>query len=420
MMTIQQATEAVEKPVIKADVEFSLGNAQYCIRDGQFCHADGKLVVIRVKSAHVLDYLLRHNETVVSKEALASAVWPRSVASDESISKCISDIRKVLGDDAHSILETFPKRGYRINAVYGEASEKPRSVGRKPLVYSAVVLTLAVVVFTIFSENNVLTTATATVSPPDNTIELTDIERGRKALSKFTYEDNLLAERYFRTAVEQDPENAQAYAELVAAFAIRLENGWAVLTLADEERAFFYAQKAIEINPDLWLAQYAAGRLYAVVGNNLSKASEHLQRAMSLQPSSDDARVYFAVVKIFQGDQHEAIPILEAALASNPAPPFWYFLGYGHALFQAKRYEEAKVALSTCLSQMPNALYCLRFQIANYAQLGQLEDAQWAIEEYIALGHTATFSAIMSVLQEQDPENRRHFAEALKSAGLRD
>ena len=406
--------------VHKAKVKFSLGSDRYCIHDSHVCDADGELLELRAQSAHVLKFLLDHNKAVVSKETLASAVWPQGIASDESISKCISDCRKVLGDDTHTILETFPKRGYRINAVFDRAASEQRGFKNKPLIFTVVALVLTLLVIRSFSERSDPSVTTIESTPSGNVVGPTEIEQGRSALSRFTYEDNLLAERHFRNAIEQDSDNAQAYAELVAAIAIRLENNWAVLSRADEDRAFFYAKKAVELDPKLWLAHFATGRLYSVTGSDLTMASEHLQTAMSLQPASDDARVYYAVVKILQGAQDEAIPILEAALASHPSPPFWYFLGYGHALFQVKRYEEATVPLSTCLNQMPNAPYCLRYQIANFAQLGQISDAHWALEEYSALGYSVTLSAIMEVIQDRDLQNREHLVSAFKHVGLRD
>jgi WD40 repeat protein/class 3 adenylate cyclase len=44
------------------------------------------------------------------------AVWPDTFVTDDSLTQCIADIRRALGDDEHAIVETFPKRGYRLNA----------------------------------------------------------------------------------------------------------------------------------------------------------------------------------------------------------------------------------------------------------------------------------------------------------------
>jgi len=75
--------------------------------------AEGKAVNLRSQSAEVL--AARPGE-IVSKDALMQAVWPDTFVTDDSLTQCIADIRRALGDDAHLIVETFPKRGYRLNA----------------------------------------------------------------------------------------------------------------------------------------------------------------------------------------------------------------------------------------------------------------------------------------------------------------
>lgn len=39
-----------------------------------------------------------------------------AVVTDESLTKCISEIRKALGDHNRTTLKTFPKRGYQLVA----------------------------------------------------------------------------------------------------------------------------------------------------------------------------------------------------------------------------------------------------------------------------------------------------------------
>jgi adenylate cyclase len=45
---------------------------------------------------------------------LQSAVWPGIVVTDDSLVQCIGEIRKALGDDARKLVETVPRRGYRL------------------------------------------------------------------------------------------------------------------------------------------------------------------------------------------------------------------------------------------------------------------------------------------------------------------
>jgi pimeloyl-ACP methyl ester carboxylesterase len=66
------------------------------------------------KTLSVLLHLARHAGAAVGKDELMQAVWAGVVVTDDSLVKCISEIRRVLSDDAHRIVRTEPKRGYRL------------------------------------------------------------------------------------------------------------------------------------------------------------------------------------------------------------------------------------------------------------------------------------------------------------------
>jgi TolB-like protein/DNA-binding winged helix-turn-helix (wHTH) protein len=77
---------------------------------------EGQPVDLRSQSAEVLSVLAARAGEVVSKDALMQAVWPDTFVTDDSLTQCIADIRRALGDHEHVIVETHPKRGYRLNA----------------------------------------------------------------------------------------------------------------------------------------------------------------------------------------------------------------------------------------------------------------------------------------------------------------
>ncbi len=70
---------------------------------------------LRPKSFEVLRYLAEHGSRLVTKDELISAVWPDAAATDESLTRCISDVRHALSDDSQSIIKTIPRRGYRFD-----------------------------------------------------------------------------------------------------------------------------------------------------------------------------------------------------------------------------------------------------------------------------------------------------------------
>jgi DNA-binding winged helix-turn-helix (wHTH) protein/TolB-like protein/tetratricopeptide (TPR) repeat protein len=55
---------------------------------------------------------------VVSRDALNAQVWRDVVVTDQAVTNCISELRHHLGDDrsANRVIETIPKRGYRLTA----------------------------------------------------------------------------------------------------------------------------------------------------------------------------------------------------------------------------------------------------------------------------------------------------------------
>ncbi len=90
-------------------------------KSGQLRTADGKAVDLRSQAAEALSALAARPGEIVSKDALMQAVWPDTFVTEDSLTQCIADIRRALGDDGHVIVQTFPKRGYRLNVDRSDA-----------------------------------------------------------------------------------------------------------------------------------------------------------------------------------------------------------------------------------------------------------------------------------------------------------
>jgi DNA-binding winged helix-turn-helix (wHTH) protein len=75
-------------------------------------HGPAGQVEFRPKSFEVLRYLVNHSGRVIGKEELIKAVWPDVTVTDESLTRCISDIRRAIGDGSQEIIKTVPRRGY--------------------------------------------------------------------------------------------------------------------------------------------------------------------------------------------------------------------------------------------------------------------------------------------------------------------
>lgn len=79
-------------------------------------HCGAAQVALRPKSFDVLAYLVRAAGRTVAKDELLEVVWPGIVVTDESLTRCISDIRAALGDREQRIIKTVPRQGYVLAA----------------------------------------------------------------------------------------------------------------------------------------------------------------------------------------------------------------------------------------------------------------------------------------------------------------
>jgi TolB-like protein/DNA-binding winged helix-turn-helix (wHTH) protein/Tfp pilus assembly protein PilF len=79
-------------------------------------HRSGVEVDLRAKCFDLLLCLARRAGSVVTKTELIEAVWPDVIVTDESLTRCVSDIRQALGDANQKIVKTVPRRGYLLAA----------------------------------------------------------------------------------------------------------------------------------------------------------------------------------------------------------------------------------------------------------------------------------------------------------------
>lgn len=82
----------------------------------------------------VLVCLAGNSGQTVSREELLRTVWPNTFVTDDALTRCISELRRVFEDHAHDphIIETIPKRGYRVIATVETVSEQAERA-RPPL-----------------------------------------------------------------------------------------------------------------------------------------------------------------------------------------------------------------------------------------------------------------------------------------------
>jgi DNA-binding winged helix-turn-helix (wHTH) protein/tetratricopeptide (TPR) repeat protein len=84
---------------------------------------DGRTIQVRPKVMDLLVFLARAPGVVVAKETLLNQVWKSEAVSESALTRTVTELRQALGDSAECprILETIPKRGYRLIARVSDA-----------------------------------------------------------------------------------------------------------------------------------------------------------------------------------------------------------------------------------------------------------------------------------------------------------
>jgi DNA-binding winged helix-turn-helix (wHTH) protein/tetratricopeptide (TPR) repeat protein len=85
---------------------------------------NGRFRPLRPKSLDVLLALAERAGTTVSKDALLDGVWESKAVTEDSLTQCIGDIRRAIGDADKRVLETVPRVGFRLHADGPDAARR--------------------------------------------------------------------------------------------------------------------------------------------------------------------------------------------------------------------------------------------------------------------------------------------------------
>ncbi len=72
----------------------------------------GTRVDLRPRSFAVLRFLVQNAGRVVSRDELLTTLWPGVHVTEDSLTQCVSDIRRLLGENGRDLVRTVARRGY--------------------------------------------------------------------------------------------------------------------------------------------------------------------------------------------------------------------------------------------------------------------------------------------------------------------
>ncbi len=241
--------------------------------------------------------------------------------------------------------------------------------------------------------------------------------QGRDYLWRRSKETNLTARGFFEKAIELDPNFARAYSDLARTHAREVIDGWTDSPQYSLEHAQQLALKAIALDPKQAQAHFNISivHLYRKAHKDAVLAAE---KAILLDPNYADAYVQLAAILTYAGMPEKALALVEKAIRLNPHYPLGYARVLGYAHFTQGRYQAAIEGFTRAIERNPGAQRTHMWLAASYALSGQLEEAQWEVQEVLALDPEFSLTRISQAVPYKDPAHLERLVDALRKAGL--
>ena len=226
------------------------------------------------------------------------------------------------------------------------------------------------------------------------------------------------ATKFFKKAVELDPDYSQAYACLGFGYMFDYQNRWSDDPDSSLPIAKQYARQAIEKDPNEPLARCVSA-LAASYERNLDLAKSEIDIAISLNPNLALAHNIRGTIRSFSGQPLEAIPEIELAMRLDPAliPQFLHFLGLANLL--AGKYETAAALLRQRIILVPGTDFTRAVLASALGHLGDVDDARRVWQELKEINPKYSFREHFS-RQPFRQEDVERIAVGLAKAGLQD
>lgn len=282
----------------------------------------GRLIAVALQPFAVLAMLAGRPGEVVTRDELRRELWGEDihVDFDAGLNRCLSALRRVLGDSAHAprFVETVPRHGYRFIAPVQHVA-LPLPAAAAPSVPAARVRSIVLGVLAALAFQTAGLARTSEAGKPGLASPVldaqSDFEKGRRAIDEGPAGWRRSV-AFFMRAAQRDPEFALARYGLADAYLRMAENG-----VLDADQAYPAARAAatdalrIEDRAEVRLV-LAAVRLHYEF--DWTGTEKELQRARSLDPnllSGAAAAEYLSA----RGRHDEAVAAMKATETKEPA-----------------------------------------------------------------------------------------------------
>jgi adenylate cyclase len=223
--------------------------------------------------------------------------------------------------------------------------------------------------------------------------------------------------KYFKQALEHDPNYSVAYVCLGFAYMFDYQNRWTENPDGSLQIAKEYARQAIEKDPNEPLARCVSA-LAASYEKDLDRAKTEIDAALALNPNLALAHSLRGNIRAYSGKPLDAIPEIEQAMRLDPAlsEQFLHFLGL--AYLTAGKYETAAALLRQRIILVPNTDFSRAILTSALGHLGEVDAARQVWRELMAINPNYSFAGHIGRQPFKRKGDVERIAEGLNKAGV--
>ncbi len=298
--------------------------------------SEGVVRDLEPKVVDLLFMLAAQPGEVVSRERIFASLWPGVVVGQDSLSACVAKLRAALGDNARAprIIQTVPKRGYRLIAPVTAPDEEPPSSDRPRFLHARLAVAAAAAALApaliVYVATGWSTTASA------EAVQLT--RRAHDHYFQFNRGDNEAAIKLYERAIRDEPRHGAAYAGLANALVQRVvrwpeppgaaepsqpslyeavANGRTRTPFARAklDRALSLAEAGVRMAPSIPATHKALGLVLGARGE-IQASQRSFERAVATDPDAWDALLNLGEIEDRLGKPSKALIRFEEAYSA--------------------------------------------------------------------------------------------------------
>ena len=186
-------------------------------------------------------------------------------------------------------------------------------------------------------------------------------------------EDLQIAQQYFESALEKDPDYALAHSGVALVWGV-----YALVGLVPPNevatKVIAEAEKAVELDSTLAEAHYVLASIRTWTEWDWEKAEESYRKAIELNPNYPDVRAYYSHYLFMMHRPDEAIVQMECSIELDPFNPLLQSL-CGVDFIILRRYDEAIDQFRRVLKTVPNHGVAADVLVLAYHQKGMYKEA---------------------------------------------